>query len=1242
MGSTLSSTSTEEHLVGHQTKLYTHKTNATILKIAEQLKTHQHLRLLNIPWNNFDDEAVQLLSNALEFNTVLEDLDVSSNGIGPAGAAFTSVSLCRNSTLRSLNLGDNAIGDDGVTALALHVLQRNTTLEVLNLHSNAIGDRGLSALASTLKSTSTLRHLDLSRNLITIEGAAALARAFVANRQRGYPGLETLKLASFALPLWDLAGSGKVKYESMELKAVGLRPVDAVVIGMLIGVNTVCTSLDLSNNELTGGGIAQTGIRLLAQALQRNTTLTSLDVSKNGIGPDAALWFAQACCHNKSLRQLRIRRNFLRIQEYMGRGMRPVAPKAAVETPRTGSRTGSRAGSSRSGSRQKQARNYVPPPTEELADTLDYRDIRFDPAEHVILRELFRRNSSVTVLNGIACEAEWPDLDFATRHLYPYEVVVIARKIFMAPALAEVDFADCALSAVSVATLAGAIAKHPTLTRLDLSYNHASVLGANALARMLRANTVLQSLCLSHNSIGDVGLAPILAVLTAPPRRAGADDDDDDDDDDDAVLRAAIVARQRAALGNAAHAKIVVAPKHNKTLMQLELAGNRISARGVSAIGTMLCNNRTLTDVDIRWNYARIDQRNALLYACATKGCALRTLDLVANELDTQGCVVLAASLHRNVALRTLKLDRLQPRFNGWSLGLTGVRALSSLLLHNASLTELSFNHANVGSAGGILLAHALRHNASLKMLSLRGSFGSDFDPAADDSPYDDCDPWTVTVGANGYPVDQLQPETSAMPERVSGARPTSAQVFFVAKCSEKLATKEKGNIKFGSGVSASAIISSIGRSHRLARARIMKETTSDVQRWNREHSRKVRYERCMRVARHASGTARHAAEWSAELISALPDDMDEARLMGADYLKQFAIADAEKAAAEEAAEEAEEEDEKGVKEAEVVSPRWGKVRGAMKIDAVRKALLDGKTLDSALDGDDAALMMLLMNAGEREEEAAAKKKEKKEAEAEAAKKKPEGRAGKTQVVQEERGGDLGVGGAALVVAPLVTDHPAGAGAGANVGGGWDDVDGQDPIPETFSIDQEELAKKFGAVDKKAAAELDKRIVHSKKEMRLQLHAVNVISKLLHDEIMLYLGIGCALEPTMLLETYGFGIGSAGVDALAHALQCNNHTAITTIDLARNAIGDVGATALAHAVTENPVLWRQLLHVDVSHNALSEESVTKLVVALGREKVEGTCYLILTGNQCANDPAARMRLLNMSKSGLIISFHEMF
>ena len=33
----------ETSMVGHQAKLYTHKTNATILRIAEQLKSNQPL-----------------------------------------------------------------------------------------------------------------------------------------------------------------------------------------------------------------------------------------------------------------------------------------------------------------------------------------------------------------------------------------------------------------------------------------------------------------------------------------------------------------------------------------------------------------------------------------------------------------------------------------------------------------------------------------------------------------------------------------------------------------------------------------------------------------------------------------------------------------------------------------------------------------------------------------------------------------------------------------------------------------------------------------------------------------------------------------------------------------------------------------------------------------------------------------------------------------------------------------------
>jgi hypothetical protein len=387
------------------------------------------------------------------------------------------------------------------------------------------------------------------------------------------------------------------------------------------------------------------------------------------------------------------------------------------------------------------------------------------------------------------------------------------------------------------------VARHATLNRLDLSYNHASVLGANALARMLRTNTVLQSLLLSNNSIGDAGLAPIVAILEGPPEDEVATGDDDSEEDD--ALQRAIALRSGVVL----KAKAPKQPMSNTTLLQLALAGNRLSARGVDSVGKMLRTNRSLTDIDVRWNYARLEKRNALLSACAGRHSQLAALDLVANELHPQGCVALSASLRLNSVLMSLKLDRLQPRFAGWSLGSTGMRALSGLLLRSASLTELSLNHANIGSAGGITLAHALRHNAALQSISLRGSFGSDFDPEADTMPYDDDDPWTHTVDAQGKPLDQPMPVHLSAKEQMhalaaaarekrpgtadsaaSGGRPSSAAVAAQALwqptvasawganiCERRLALGAAQLIEFGSRATAGAIVTRIETRHQVS-----------------------------------------------------------------------------------------------------------------------------------------------------------------------------------------------------------------------------------------------------------------------------------------------------------------------------------------------------------------------------------------------------------------------------------------
>ncbi len=133
-------------------------------------------------------------------------------------------SLQKNMTLRKLHLGNNAINDEGIKALAkavarhpsleflslasndsvtrkgwidfFSVLTGNTGLRHLNLDFCAIGDNGAAALAAMLKENSTAKELILSNNQITVKGMAALAKSL-----DGHSSIRLLDLGGNQLPL---------------------------------------------------------------------------------------------------------------------------------------------------------------------------------------------------------------------------------------------------------------------------------------------------------------------------------------------------------------------------------------------------------------------------------------------------------------------------------------------------------------------------------------------------------------------------------------------------------------------------------------------------------------------------------------------------------------------------------------------------------------------------------------------------------------------------------------------------------------------------------------------------------------------------------------------------------------------------------------------------------------------------------------------------------------------------------
>ena len=130
-----------------------------------------HARYDSEESNRLDDEGVA----ALLASPYLPSLtSVSLRGVGCGAESVRRALLAPGGPerLRELNLSKNALGNEGAAALARAPLLASLTS--LNLSANEIGDRGVVALASS-SHLSSLTHLNLSHNPFGDEGARALA-----------------------------------------------------------------------------------------------------------------------------------------------------------------------------------------------------------------------------------------------------------------------------------------------------------------------------------------------------------------------------------------------------------------------------------------------------------------------------------------------------------------------------------------------------------------------------------------------------------------------------------------------------------------------------------------------------------------------------------------------------------------------------------------------------------------------------------------------------------------------------------------------------------------------------------------------------------------------------------------------------------------------------------------------------------------------------------------------------------
>ncbi|CAG8457849.1 15574_t:CDS:2 [Cetraspora pellucida] len=177
---------TTEFLLANKSMKFTYKSYQTIgqevpnsqtnnLSVSDALKQVTTLGDLSID-DMLNYEAGKALAKALNMNSTLKYLDLSSKNLLNGSGKALAETLCNNITLTSLNLEKNHLTDEAGKALAkaLHI---NTTLT----YSNNLGESAGKALVEALCKNSTLTHLNLYNNNLGKSAGKALAELLCIN-----------------------------------------------------------------------------------------------------------------------------------------------------------------------------------------------------------------------------------------------------------------------------------------------------------------------------------------------------------------------------------------------------------------------------------------------------------------------------------------------------------------------------------------------------------------------------------------------------------------------------------------------------------------------------------------------------------------------------------------------------------------------------------------------------------------------------------------------------------------------------------------------------------------------------------------------------------------------------------------------------------------------------------------------------------------------------------------------------
>ncbi|XP_038656820.1 NACHT, LRR and PYD domains-containing protein 3-like isoform X2 [Scyliorhinus canicula] len=236
----------------------------------------QVLRLGN---NKLGDPGVKLLSVALRNpDCKIQKLGLNSNTLTDSCTQDLALLLSANRLLKDLDLGNNKLGDSGVTALSVALRDLACKLQKLELYENILTDSCAQDLASILSTNQSLMELNLGNNKLGDSG---------------------VKLLSVALRTPDC------KIQKLLLYKNHVSHSCAEDLVSVLSTNRSLTVLNLNNNKL-----GDSGVKILSEALRNpDSKMQKLGLDNVGLTDLCAPELTSALRTNHSLKILELGSN---------------------------------------------------------------------------------------------------------------------------------------------------------------------------------------------------------------------------------------------------------------------------------------------------------------------------------------------------------------------------------------------------------------------------------------------------------------------------------------------------------------------------------------------------------------------------------------------------------------------------------------------------------------------------------------------------------------------------------------------------------------------------------------------------------------------------------------------------------------------------------------------------------------------------------------------------------------------